>query len=402
MIAICAGRSGCRETGGIMRRREFCKLMGLGLAGLAISGTQWAAEAAWGASDAWTTWFCENAPPKPPAFALTDAHFHFYDFVAHTDGADALIEVMNQNNVEHIMFSGMPLVKKWNSKDHRAPAYYLDNNGRTYWYSATDMLVARTVLEKIPEKDRARFHPFICGFNGTDMYAADHIERMLDEYGDFWHGVGEVFGHRDDLTNMTYGETALADHPALMLVYELAARRDLPVCLHNNVSSRGQATELLYWPEVEAAVTRNPKTRFIWAHAGLSRYFEEIDQPEYTAKLSALLAKNHNLHIDLSWLVFEDYVAPDPVQGPRQCWLDLIRSFPTRFMIGSDCIGHFNDDKLKCQGGSPLPLGMKYAFNMRKYWVLLEKLSPEEARLVGRDNFLNILPARVRSKACPG
>ena len=201
----------------------------------------------------------------------------------------------------------------------------------------------------------------------------------------------------DDLTNMTFGETAQADHPALMRVYELAGRRDLPVCLHNNVSSRGRPAELLYWPEVETAVSQNPKTRFIWAHAGLSRYFGNVDQKDYTARLKALLARNPNLHIDLSWLVFEDYVAPDPAQGPRQCWLDLIRAFPTRFMIGSDCIGHFNDDKLKCPQ-SPSPQGMKYAFNIRKYWVLLEKLSPDEARLVGRDNFLNILPSRVRSK----
>ena len=384
------------DMGGIMRRRDFCKLAA-GAAGLLTLDPLWAVKAAWGKSDAWTTWFCENAPPAPPVFDLTDAHFHFYDFVARTDGASALLEVMNRNKVGHIMFSGMPLVKKWNQDDHRAPAYYLDNNGRAYWYSATDPLLARTVLTKIPEKDRPRFHPFICGFNATDMYAADHVERMLDEYGDFWHGVGEVFGHRDDLTNMTYGETAQADHPALMRVYELAGRRDLPVCLHNNVSSRGRASDLLYWEEVETAVSQNPDTRFIWAHAGLSRYFEEIDQPDYTARLSALLARHHNLHLDLSWLVFEDYICPYPEKGPLTCWLDLIQAFPARFMIGTDCIGHFNDEKLKCPGKPPSPQGMKYAFNIRKYWVLLEKLSPDNARLVGRDSFLKILPARVRS-----
>ena len=378
-----------------MQRREFLKMMAVGAAGLLAARAPWPT-GAMAEPDPWMDWFCQNAPPKPPSFTLTDAHFHFYDFVAHTDGVDSLLEAMNRNGVEHIMFSGMPLVKKWNRNDHQPPHYYLSNNSRAYWYSATDLLLARTLLEKTPQQDRNRFHPFICGFNGTDMYAVEHVERMLEEYGDLWHGVGEVFGHRDDLTNMTYGETAQADHPALMRVYELAARNDLPVILHNNVSSRGEVTELLYWPEVETAVSENPHTRFVWAHAGLSRYFEDIDQPAYTARLAKLLEANSNLHLDLSWLVFEDYVAPDPGQGPLPCWMDLVRSFPTRFMIGTDCIGHYDFDELTCAGLKRDPHYLKYAFNIRKYWVLLEALPTDAARLVGRDNFLNILPARVR------
>lgn len=379
-----------------MNRREFCKLMAVGSAGMLAASPFWAPAADAKTKDGWREWFCGQAPPRPPAFKVSDSHFHFFDFVHHTDGAAALIEAMNENGVEHIMFSGMPLIKKWNRYDHQAPAYYLDNNARTYWYSATDMLVAKTLMEKIPEKDRPRFHPFICGFNGTDMYAVEHVERMLDEYDGLWHGVGEVFGHRDDLTNLTFGETIQGDHPALMKVYELAGRRDLPVVLHNNVSSRGRAAELLYWNEIENAVTKNPQTRFIWAHAGLSRYFEDIDQLEYTARLGALLEKNDNLHIDLSWIVFEDYVAPDPYQGPSKHWLDLISSFPTRFLIGSDSIGHFDEQMMTCSNGSRPPRLMKYSYSIRKYYVLLEKLTPEAARLVARDNFLNILPAAVR------
>jgi hypothetical protein len=381
-----------------MKRRDFCKLMATGTAGLlaSVTGLFQAPLLEAKTDESWHQWLCEQIPLESPRFPVTDGHFHFFDFIHHTEGAAALLEAMNQNGVEHIMFSGMPLVKKWDRNDHRPPAYYLDNNSRTYWYSATDMLLAQALLEKVPEGDRTRFHPFICGFNGTDLYAVEHIERMLDEYDGFWHGIGEIFGHRDDLTNMTYGETALGDHPALMKVYELAARKDLPVVLHNNVSSRGQAGELLYWSEVENAVGQNPQTRFTWAHAGLSRYFDDIDQQEYTARLGGLLEKNENLHIDLSWIVFENYIAPDPKKGPSKCWLDLISSFPTRFIIGSDNIGHFDEKGLTCGEVEQDPRLRKYAFNIRKYYILLEKLSPETALLVGRDNFLNLLPARVK------
>lgn len=127
-----------------MKRRDFCKLVTAGAAGMWINGLPWAPKAEADA-DAWSKWFCDHAPPQPPTFAMTDAHFHFYNFIAHTDGAQALIRAMNANKVEHIMFSGMPLVKKWDRQDHRAPVYYLDNNSRAYWYSATDLLIARTV-----------------------------------------------------------------------------------------------------------------------------------------------------------------------------------------------------------------------------------------------------------------
>ncbi|MBU2551888.1 MAG: amidohydrolase [Proteobacteria bacterium] len=379
-----------------MKRRDFCKLMAAGAAGLLAGGPLWPMLTEAKTNRAWWDWFCGQAPPRPPAFRVCDSHFHFYDFVQHTDGIPALIEAMDRNGVDHIMFSGMPLIKKWDRDAHQAPVYYLDNNGRTYWYSATDMLLARTLLDKVPEKERSRFHPFICGFNGTDLYAVEHVERMLDAYDGLWHGIGEVFGHRDDLTNMTFGETARGDHPALMKIYQLAGRLDLPVVLHNNVSSQGRPAELLYWPEVERAVGENPMTRFIWAHAGLSRHFEDIDQARYAARLGTLLEKHPNLHIDLSWMVFEDYIAPDPLAGPSKAWLDLIGSFPTRFMIGSDSIGRFSEEALTCADGRRDPRLMKYAFNIRKYHVLLERLRPAAARMVARDNFLDILPARVR------
>jgi hypothetical protein len=56
---------------------------------------------------------------------------------------------------------------------------------------------------------------------------------MLELSPDFWKGIGEVMARHDDLTALTYGETARADHVALDAVYELAAERDLPVSVHS-------------------------------------------------------------------------------------------------------------------------------------------------------------------------
>jgi predicted TIM-barrel fold metal-dependent hydrolase len=126
---------------------------------------------------------------------------------------------------------------------------------------------------------------------------------------------------------------------------------------------------------MEEALQKHPKTRFIWCHAGISR---RIDVPSQAQNLRRLLNAYPNLNVDLSWVVFESYLAP---QGaPAQSWVDLIEAFPTRFMIGSDKVGHFAD----------------YEKETLKYNVFLDALTPETAKLVARDNFLALLPKRVR------
>ena len=306
-------------------------------------------------------------------YVVSDSHFHYVDFLQRTDGIDRVIEAMDAAGVEHSMISGMALVKKWNAADPTQPGYYLDDDSRTYWYSATDVLVARAVLT-LPAEHRRRLHPFITGINSTDMNAVDHVERLLEWYPNFWEGVGELFGHHDDLTALTYGETPRGDHPALDPVYALAGRRDLPVSLHNNITSVWKH-EPIFVNEMKAILQRHPNTRFIWCHAGISR---RVEVPNMTEILSGLLSRYSNLWIDLSWVVYEEYVAPDGV--PDADWVALAEEFPTRLMIGSDTVARMG----------------KHAENVQRYYPFLDALSPDVARRVARDNFLSILPQRAR------
>lgn len=361
-----------------MDRREFLKLVSAGAAVVSTQGI-------------FTLTGCKKTPEQKvqkvpgwfmsgaPKYRVADAHFHYVDFLQHTEGTALLLEAMNANGVEHIMFSGMPLVKKWDKDDPIAPGYYLDNNSRAYWYSATDYFVAQTVLS-LPEGERYRFHPYICAFNPTDKYAVEHVQRMIGQYGDLWEGIGEIFGHRDDLTNLTYGETARADHVALDPVYELAAEKDLPVSLHNNCTSRTKLDNPIYVYEVEDALSRHPDTRIVWAHAGLSRYLA-VDPEKYTDMLGEMLVNHDNLWIDLSWIVYEDNITSgDPEYQVKACWLDLVRNFSDRFMIGTDAVGKYE----------------RYGFNIRKYYTLLDELPEHMARKVAHDNFIEVLPKRVR------
>jgi len=315
----------------------------------------------------------EPAPKAEPIrYHLADCHLHYLDFLQHTDGIQAVLAAMNKAGVDESMISGMPLVKEWSPTEHLQPQYYLDDDARCYWYSATDIEVAREV-SALPDTDRKRFHPFICGFNGADRNAVEHVRKMLKWYPHFWQGIGEVMTRHDDLTALTYGEPAHADSPSLDPIYDLAAENDIPVSVHSDISSVWKR-EPIYLNEIETAVRNHPKTRIIWCHAGISR---RINVPTITDELKRMLTTYPNLSIDLSWVVFDNYLVRDG--KPADNWIALIEEFPTRFMIGSDKVGAFGD----------------YPPEMQRYYRLLDKLQPETAKKVARDNFLALLPTHA-------
>jgi predicted TIM-barrel fold metal-dependent hydrolase len=148
----------------------------------------------------------------------------------------------------------------------------------------------------------------------------------------------------------------------------------MPVTIHSDVSSVW-VEDPLYLHEMEEAVKRHPKTRIIWAHAGMSR---RMSVPSLVPELRRMLTTYPNLWIDLSWVVYPDNIAPDG--KPSKEWIDLVEGFPDKFMIGTDMIGHFD----------------KYEKTITQYYVFLDALSEKTARLVARDNFLSILPHRKR------
>ncbi|HAM75300.1 MAG TPA: 5-oxo-L-prolinase [Alcanivorax sp.] len=269
-----------------------------------------------------------------------DAHLHYVDFMQQSDGSEAMLAAMDEAGVEDAWLFGLPVVKKWQQDAPRRPRYYLGDEAPLYYYSATDDIVAGAVRD-LPEDQRRRLAPFISGFNPTDMNAARHVQALIERYPGLWRGIGEVITRHDDLTALTAGETARANHPALMKVYRLAGRYDLPVLLHSNLTSLREETPI-YLGELEDALRSNPDTRFVLAHAGTSGGVEKRQAPLATLNeiIRALLERYNNLYVDLSWSVREHYLIKDG--EPRAAWVALIEDHPDRFVLGSDVVGHFD------------------------------------------------------------
>ena len=75
----------------------------------------------------------------------------------------------------------------------------------------------------------------ITGFNPADMYAADHIRRVLKTFPGVFTGIGEFTIHKEFVSPKVAGETASLTNPALDRILDFAAEVGLVVLLHNDI-----------------------------------------------------------------------------------------------------------------------------------------------------------------------
>ena len=316
-------------------------------------------------------------PPRPEQAArheLVDMHLHYLDFIQESDGFEKLTEKMDEAGVSHAVVFGMAMAKQWDEAAPKRPTYYLSNDSRAYYFSGTDHLLLQEYLRQ-PPKTRERFFPFVCGINPNDRYAAKQLRQLLDMYPGEIYGIGELMSRHDDLTALTYGEPPRADHPALLEVYDLAAEFGLPVLIHHNISG-SYMKEPIYLEEMQRALAHNRDANIIWAHVGVSRRVEVEGLPDIA---DDMLANNPNLFFDISWVVFDEHINKDADSLRR--WADLLEKYPTRFMIGSDKVGHWST----------------YRDEIVKYYPLIDMLSEGAKRQICTENILRLI--NVQRKA---
>ena len=304
-------------------------------------------------------------------YRINDVHCHYVDFVQNTEGIDVLLKKMDTAGVDNIVLFGLSVTKLWTDFDRERPIYYDDNDAPVYYYSFTDVILAEAI-KSLPKAQKNRIYPMICGFNPVDKNGIDHIKRMVDMYPGLWVGIGEVFFRHDDLTRMTYGRNPTANCVSMEPVYKYAAEKNLPIWIHSDIGDPiANRPTFLY--EMEEAVKNHPKTKMVWCHVGDTRGVKIEGLPEITTRL---LKTYPNLYYDISWVVFEQIIAPEGKPDPE--WIAIFEQFPTRFMVGTDKIGGFSD----------------YVQTIRKYDVLFNALTPETAKKMASENMYELLPKR--------
>lgn len=309
-----------------------------------------------------------------------DAELHVVDFRQRIAALSEVIRTLDSNGVDTAFIMGLS-VKKMRSISDPAAApvdYYLAGDGPCLPY-ATDWRIL-SAWSQLPSSMQNRLIPFVSGFVSTDVGAIDELEALIEHYPGIG-GIGECLLRHDALTAFQPWAKPRANHPVMYKVYDWAAKKDLPVLVHNNITCLGD-TRPLYVGEMQEALRDHPATRFIWAHAGSSR---DIYAERHEDVVRGMLATYSNLSINISWSEMFKNLLKRGSSNFDPGWIKLILDYPDRFLLGSDAVGKKG-------------LG-DYSRLMDDHRGLLEALNdPKVAEKLSWQNAVGILPARWQSR----
>src|SRR6516225_5805184 len=211
-------------------------------------------------------------------YEFNDSHFHLTNNIQEGPNIHEFLNMMDTKAAPVAVF-GVPLQQHWSYRTDgdRTPTYYLHSDAPLYYYSFTDALIAMA-YKSLTKEQQARFDPMITGFNPTDMYAADHIRRVLETFPGVFTGIGEFVVHKEFVSSKIAGEKASLLNPALDKVLDFAGEAGLVVILHNDINmpfpKSGQEPYLL--KQISALFKRHSNVHIIWAHCGLGRVVQPL------------------------------------------------------------------------------------------------------------------------------
>ncbi len=169
---------------------------------------------------------------KTDGYLFHDSHFHLTNYIQEGTDIRHFLKIMG-DKVGRSMLCGIPLQQQWMhaSTGDFAPTYYTQTDAPLYYYSFTDAAIAMAYRSLTPE-ERLRFDPMITGFNPTDMYAADHIRRVLMTFPGVFSGIGEFSIHKEFVSSKVAGEVSTVNNKALEGILDFAGEVGLPVVFH--------------------------------------------------------------------------------------------------------------------------------------------------------------------------
>jgi predicted TIM-barrel fold metal-dependent hydrolase len=298
----------------------------------------------------WAALAAQQAAPAPATTVLfNDTHFHLTNYIQEGPALQDFLDRVMGAKVGRVALFGIPLQQTWSYENsgEQAPTYYLESDAPLYYYSFTDAYIAMA-YRSLPEERRRRFDPMITGFNPADMYAADHIRRVLKTFPGVFSGIGEFTIHKEFVSSKVAGDIASLTDPALDRVLDLAAEVGLVVLIHSDIDMpfAKVGAEPVYLAQMKALLARHQKATIIWAHAGLGRVIHPvqasphgngaIERPNHVQILEEILTdrKFAHVHFDISWSEVAKYVVATPDTLKRTA--ALINRHPDRFLFGTD------------------------------------------------------------------
>ncbi len=316
---------------------------------------------------------------------FNDSHFHLTNYIQEGTDIRAFLKIMGDKTGRVALF-GIPLQQQWSYRvdGPRAPTYYLNTDAPLYYYSFTDAWIAMA-YQSLSEEQKARFDPMITGFNPTDMYAADHILRVLRTFPGVFTGIGEFTIHKEFVSGKVAGEVASLQDPALDRILDVAADVGLVVLIHNDIDVpfAREGSPPAHLEQFKAVLKRHPRTTIIWAHTGTGRVVRPIH--DHAAHLAEILRDPAYAHVnfDISWDEVAKYIVGSP--EATRVTADLINRYPNRFLFGTDEVAPADRAAYA-----------KVFYQYEPLWKLLDPEASRKVRIGNYDRIFDEARRRVR------
>ena len=339
------------------------------------------------------------APAQPPEpYLVHDAHVHLTNYVQQGPDVRDFLKVMGTKVGRATLF-GIPLQQTWsygNTGDF-APTYYLQTDSPLYYYSFTDAYIAMQYKSLTPA-EQGRFDPMITGFNPADMYAVDHIRRVLQTYPGVFSGIGEFTIHKEFVSSKVAGEIASLTDPALDRILDFAGEAGLAVILHSDIDMpfAKAGAEPVFLTQMKDLLRRHPQTTISWAHLGLGRVVHPV-QGQATTEAAERAPNQRDIvegmvtdpslshvYFDISWDEVAKYAVASPQSSENT--VAMLNKYPDRFLFGTDNVA---------------PADQATQLRVYDLWApVWAKLTPEASLKVRKGNYERIFDAaRVKVRA---
>jgi predicted TIM-barrel fold metal-dependent hydrolase len=317
---------------------------------------------------------------------VNDSHFHLTNYIQEGTEIHDFLNIMGAK-VGRVALFGIPLQQEWshqNSGDF-APTYYLQSDAPLYYYSFTDASIAMA-YHSLTKEQQERFDPMITGFNPADMYAADHIRRVLQTFPGVFSGIGEFTIHKEFVSAKVAGETASLLNPALDRLLDFASEVGLVVLINNDmdVPFAKAGSEPAYLSQMKSLLKRHPNVTIIWAHMGMGRVIRRVTK--HAEVIEAILKDPQfsRVYLDISW----DEVAKYLVVTPESVRItaDLINRYPDRFLFGTDEVAPTSQQQY-----------LRVYYEYDPLWKSLDKEAIEKVRKGNYERIFDDAREKVRS-----
>jgi predicted TIM-barrel fold metal-dependent hydrolase len=319
-------------------------------------------------------------------YELNDSHFHLTNYIQEGTAIQDFLKIMG-DKVGRVALFGIPLQQQWSYRidGDRAPAYYLNSDAPLYYYSFTDAFIA-TAYRSLRPEDQARFDPMITGFNPTDMYAADHIRRVLRTFPGVFTGIGEFSIHKEFVSAKVSGEVASLLDPALDRIFDFAAEAGLISILHSDLDAPfpKEGADPAYLDQMRALFRRHPQATIIWAHTGMGRIVRPVKN--HAATIEQMIEDHafDNVYFDISWDEVAKYFVSSP--AATRIAADLINRHPDRFLFGTDEVAPATQEKY-----------LKVFYQYAPLWDLLTRESLDKVRKSNYERLFDNARRKVRA-----